>query len=178
MDHLTRDTGLHPYPGFLRIGAVPRGYPLLGFDSVNIFSFCGSGCQATPCNEYRSPCKRTRNAVGRGRARPYSCFTSSVHKQPQVYTEYLPDDYVRRAAITRLPVDGEQRDSVEETITEWKRRCQIATDLAWGRCNDKSDVQLLACGYRWACQWYHNSFRETPIHSRYPFIQDSISQDL
>ena len=56
----------------------------------------------------------------------------------------MADDYVRRTAITRLSVDGEQRDLLEDTISEWKRGCQIATDLAWGQCNTKSDVQPLA----------------------------------
>ncbi|WP_096391059.1 RNA-guided endonuclease InsQ/TnpB family protein [Halopenitus persicus] len=56
----------------------------------------------------------------------------------------MADDYVRRTAITRLSVDDEQRDLLEETISEWKRGCQIATDLAWGHCNTKSDVQPLA----------------------------------
>jgi hypothetical protein len=56
----------------------------------------------------------------------------------------VADDYARRTAITRLSVGDEQRDLLEDTITEWKRGCQIATDLAWGRCNTKSDVQPLA----------------------------------
>ena len=56
----------------------------------------------------------------------------------------MADDYVRRTAITRLEVTDEQRDLLEETITEWKRGCQIATDMAWGECNAKSDVQPLA----------------------------------
>ena len=56
----------------------------------------------------------------------------------------MADDYVRRTAITRLSVDGEQRGLLEETIAEWKRGCQLATDMAWGRCNAKSDVQPLA----------------------------------
>jgi len=56
----------------------------------------------------------------------------------------VADDYVRRTAITRLSVDSKQRELLEDTITEWKRGCQIATDLAWGRCNTKSDVQPLA----------------------------------
>jgi len=54
------------------------------------------------------------------------------------------DDYVRRTAITRLEVSDEQRDLLEETISEWKQGCQIATDMAWGKCNTKSDVQPLA----------------------------------
>jgi putative transposase len=56
----------------------------------------------------------------------------------------VADDYVRRTAITRLSVDGEQRELLEETISEWKRGCQIATDMAWGKCNAKTDVQPLA----------------------------------
>ena len=56
----------------------------------------------------------------------------------------MADDYVRRTAITRLSVTDEQRELLEDTITEWKRGCQLATDLAWGKCNTKSDVQPLA----------------------------------
>ncbi len=56
----------------------------------------------------------------------------------------MADDYVHRTAITRLEVTDEQRDLLEDTISEWKRGCQIATDLAWGECNAKSDVQPLA----------------------------------
>jgi IS605 OrfB family transposase len=56
----------------------------------------------------------------------------------------VPDDYVRRTAITRLSVDDEQRELLEETISEWKRGCQLATNMAWGKCNGKSDVQPLA----------------------------------
>ncbi|OKY78574.1 MAG: IS605 OrfB-like transposable element containing RNAse H-like and Zn finger domain [Candidatus Methanohalarchaeum thermophilum] len=33
---------------------------------------------------------------------------------------------------------------LEDTISEWKRGCQLATDMAWGKCNAKSDVQPLA----------------------------------
>jgi len=54
------------------------------------------------------------------------------------------DNYVRRTAITRLVVTDEQRELLEETISAWKRGCQIATDMAWGKCNAKSDVQPLA----------------------------------
>ncbi|QZP38267.1 RNA-guided endonuclease InsQ/TnpB family protein [Halobaculum magnesiiphilum] len=56
----------------------------------------------------------------------------------------MADDYVRRTAITRLSVNGRQRTLLEETISEWKRGCQLATDMAWGKCNAKSDVQPLA----------------------------------
>ena len=56
----------------------------------------------------------------------------------------MADDYVRRTVITRLEVSDEQRDLLEDTISEWKRGCQIATDMAWGKCNTKSDVQPLA----------------------------------
>jgi IS605 OrfB family transposase len=56
----------------------------------------------------------------------------------------VADDYVRRTAITRLETTDEQRALLEDTISEWKRGCQIATDIAWGTCNKKSDVQPLA----------------------------------
>ncbi len=56
----------------------------------------------------------------------------------------MADDYVRRTAITRLEVTDEQRDLLEDTISEWKRGCQLATDMAWGKCNAKSDIQPLA----------------------------------
>lgn len=56
----------------------------------------------------------------------------------------MADDYVRRTAVTRLSVDDEQRDLLEETIAEWKRGCQIATDLAWRQCSSKADIQPLA----------------------------------
>ena len=56
----------------------------------------------------------------------------------------MADDYVRRTAITRLEVTDEQRNLLEETISEWKRGCQLATDKAWNVCNAKSDVQPLA----------------------------------
>ena len=51
---------------------------------------------------------------------------------------------MRRTAITRLSVDDEQQQLLEKTISEWKRGCQLATDMAWGKCNAKSDVQPLA----------------------------------
>jgi len=56
----------------------------------------------------------------------------------------VADDYVRRTAITRLSIDDGQRELLEKTISEWMRGCQIATDMAWGKCNTKSDVQPLA----------------------------------
>ncbi|RJX49347.1 RNA-guided endonuclease InsQ/TnpB family protein [Halonotius pteroides] len=56
----------------------------------------------------------------------------------------MAEDYIRRTAITRLEVSDEQQNLLEETISEWKRGCQIATDMAWGNCNAKSDVQPLA----------------------------------
>ena len=56
----------------------------------------------------------------------------------------MADDYVRRTAITRLEVTDEQRGLLEKTISEWKRGCQIATDIAWKKCNSKIDIQPLA----------------------------------
>ena len=51
---------------------------------------------------------------------------------------------MRRTAITRLAVSDEQRDLLEETISEWKQGWQIATDMAWSKSNTKSDIQPLA----------------------------------
>jgi IS605 OrfB family transposase len=56
----------------------------------------------------------------------------------------VAEEYVRRTAITRLSVDDGQRDQLERTITEWKRGCQLATNLAWERCSARGDVQSLA----------------------------------
>ena len=51
----------------------------------------------------------------------------------------MADDYVRRTAITRLSVDDEQRELLEETISEWlhessrpTRQMAAATLLADG----------------------------------------------
>ena len=51
---------------------------------------------------------------------------------------------MRRTEITRLEVTDEQHDLLEEKISEWKRVCQLATDMAWNKCNAQSDVQPLA----------------------------------
>ena len=56
----------------------------------------------------------------------------------------MVDEYVRRTAITRLLIDDEQRKLLEQTITNWLRGCQIATDMAWDDCHTKGDVQPLA----------------------------------
>jgi putative transposase len=56
----------------------------------------------------------------------------------------VADEYVYRTAITRLSVADEQRERLEETITEWKRGCQIATNMSWERCSARTDVQSLA----------------------------------
>jgi IS605 OrfB family transposase len=56
----------------------------------------------------------------------------------------VAEEYVRRTAVTRLSVSGEQRALLEATIDAYRDGCQIATDMAWGRCNIKSDVQPLA----------------------------------
>lgn len=75
----------------------------------------------------RSPCLLTRR------------FICDDGTNPDV-----DEDYVRRTAITRLSVTEEQREKLERTITEWKRGCQLATDMAWEECNSKTDVQPLA----------------------------------
>jgi IS605 OrfB family transposase len=54
-------------------------------------------------------------------------------------------EYRYRTAITRLDVPEDQQPLLEATITEWKRGCQIATDLAWDHCHEKRAVQ--SCAY-------------------------------
>jgi IS605 OrfB family transposase len=54
------------------------------------------------------------------------------------------DEYHRRTAITRLAVSEADESLLRETISEWKRGCQIAVDAAWGQCRSKSKVQRLA----------------------------------
>jgi putative transposase len=56
----------------------------------------------------------------------------------------VAEEWVRRTAITKVDVSDEQRELLEETIYEWQRGCQIATDLAWENCHTKRDVQSLA----------------------------------
>jgi len=73
-----------------------------------------------------------------------SSLFSIRFKYQTAATDPVADEYVRRTAITRLAVDDEQRELLEETITEWKRGCQIATDMAWETCHAKGDVQSLA----------------------------------
>jgi len=54
------------------------------------------------------------------------------------------DEWVRRTAITRLSVDDEQRKLLEQTISAYTRGCQIATELAWERCDKKREIQSIA----------------------------------
>jgi hypothetical protein len=56
----------------------------------------------------------------------------------------MADNDLRGTAITRLLATGEQRDLLEQLIAEWKRGFQLATDMARGRYNAKSDVTSLA----------------------------------
>ncbi len=53
-------------------------------------------------------------------------------------------EYVRRTAVTRLEVSDDQQDLLEATIGDYRRGCQLATDMAWPDTNTKSDVQPLA----------------------------------
>ena len=53
-------------------------------------------------------------------------------------------DDIYRTAVTRLEVSTKQQVLLEETITEYKRGCQIATNLGWANCSDKSALQALA----------------------------------
>ena len=53
-------------------------------------------------------------------------------------------NYTYRTAITRLKATTEQQERLEETISEYRRGCQIATDLGWTDYTDKSALQSLA----------------------------------
>jgi len=54
------------------------------------------------------------------------------------------DEYCHRTAITRLSVSPHDESLLRETVDEWKRGCQIASDKAWECCHSKADVQQLA----------------------------------
>jgi IS605 OrfB family transposase len=41
------------------------------------------------------------------------------------------DEYLRRTAITRLSVSPAQAERLEETIDEWRRGANLATDIGW-----------------------------------------------
>lgn len=51
--------------------------------------------------------------------------------------------YEHRTAITRVSLDDDQHDLLLETVTEWRRACQIAVNAAWGVCSSASAVQSL-----------------------------------
>lgn len=55
-------------------------------------------------------------------------------------------DDVCRTILTRLAITDEQRNPLEETISERKRGCQLATEMAWDTYNAQSDGQPLAYG--------------------------------
>lgn len=43
----------------------------------------------------------------------------------------MAGDYLRRTAITRLVLTDEQRQTLEETLNEWKTACNIASRTGW-----------------------------------------------
>lgn len=56
----------------------------------------------------------------------------------------MASDYEYRTLVTRLTVGSDQRALLEATVDEWRRGCQLATDLAWEECYQPGDVQSLA----------------------------------
>jgi len=52
----------------------------------------------------------------------------------------VPDEYHRRTAITWIAVNESDRELLEQTITEWKRACQLAVDLVWERARSRGTV--------------------------------------
>ena len=53
----------------------------------------------------------------------------------------MPDEYDRRTAVTRIAVSESDRELLEQTITEWKRACQLAADLVWNRAQSRETVR-------------------------------------
>lgn len=57
----------------------------------------------------------------------------------------MSSDEAYRTAITRIEPDETARDLLRQTITEWKRGCNVAVDATWGAENhDAKTVQSLA----------------------------------
>ena len=56
----------------------------------------------------------------------------------------MTEDYIRRTAITRLAVDEQQHQLLEQTVSAWKRGCQIAVDEGWPNCTSKRRLQSRA----------------------------------
>lgn len=80
----------------------------------------------------------------------------------------MAEEWVRRTAITKLSVTDEQRDLLRDTLSEWKRGCQLATNMAWGKCHTKSDVQPLA----------YDALRErTELHSQHAILATHQAAD-
>ncbi|WP_324756827.1 RNA-guided endonuclease InsQ/TnpB family protein [Haloarcula sp. GH36] len=50
----------------------------------------------------------------------------------------MESDSVYRTAITRLVADDAERELLEETISEWKRGCNLAVESSWGRSDLRS----------------------------------------
>lgn len=56
----------------------------------------------------------------------------------------MPDEYIRRTAITRLTVTETQSGLLRRTVDAWKRGCQLAVDMAWRQYSNKRSVQSIA----------------------------------
>ena len=58
----------------------------------------------------------------------------------------MADEYLRRTAITRLTLTGEQRTLLDTTISEWKRACNISSRIGW-RANEARKTRLQKLAY-------------------------------
>jgi len=53
-------------------------------------------------------------------------------------------EYLRRTSITRLTISPEEETLLRDTVSSWKRGCQVAVDKAWGQCRSPFEVQKIA----------------------------------
>lgn len=54
------------------------------------------------------------------------------------------DEYIRLTAITRLAVDAEQHQLLEQTVSAWQRGCQLAVAAAWPQYRSQCQLQFFA----------------------------------
>ncbi|MDZ7702049.1 MAG: transposase [Halobacteriales archaeon] len=82
--------------------------------------------------------------VGEERARSMHRTWTSVLADHREYEVGETESVRRQPPVTRLKVEDDQQDLLEATIDDYRRGCQLATDMAWPDTNAKSDVQPLA----------------------------------
>lgn len=81
----------------------------------------------------------------------------------------MGDDYLRRAAITRLRVSDEQAKLLEDTISEWHKGCNIAAEIGWDEYeHDSYSLQDLA---------YYDVREETRLGSQHAILATHQAAD-